>query len=236
MYLIRHGQAGQRDDYDRLSGLGREQARLLGDYLCREELRFDAAIIGGLRRQAETAEIVLDALKTAGLAPPRVERDMGWSEFDLDEVYAGIAPQIAALDQEFRAAYDEIQRLISNGDGHIHRSWTPADTRVVKEWIAGRVPYTGETWLQFTGRVKEACTRLGRLPAGTKTAVFTSATPVSICVASAFGSSNPAHIMKLAGAATNSNLTRIDWKDGEPCLVFFNSVPHLVEPAMRTFR
>jgi len=236
IYFIRHGQAGQRDDYDRLSDLGGQQARLLGEHLCQEGLRFDAAIVGGLRRQEETADIVLGALKAAGLEPPRIESDVRWNEFDLDEVYAGIAPRIAADDEEFRASYDEIKRLISAGDGHIHRNWTPADTRVVKEWIVGRYEFEGESWARFTARVKEAGTALAQLPAGTKTAVFTSATPVSIWVAAAFGSARPAHVMRLAGAAINTNLTLIEWRDGEPHLGCFNAIPHLMEPALRTRR
>ena len=148
-YFFRHGQAGQRDDYDRLSDTGREQARLLGQHLRREALRFDLAIVGGLRRQRETAEIVLEQLRSGGLEPARIDSDARWNEFDLDEVYAGIAPQIAAEDPEFRAAYEEVERLIRAGDGHIHRQWTPSDTRVVKSWIEGRYQFHGESWTQF---------------------------------------------------------------------------------------
>lgn len=234
-YFFRHGQAGQRDDYDRLSETGREQARLLGEHLRREGLKFDRVVVGGLRRQRETAEIVLAELRAVGLEPGRVESDERWNEFDLDVVYAGIAPRMAAEDPAFKAAYEEIGRRIREGDGHIHRQWTPADTQVVKAWIEGRYEMEGESWVEFVERVQAAGRELAG-ENGVKTAVFTSATPVSILVAGALGSRNPLHVMRLAGAAVNTNYTVIAWRDGEAHLGCFNAVPHLAEAGMRTFR
>ena len=43
LYLIRHGQAGTREHYDTLSELGRAQARLLGEHLAAQGVRFDRA-------------------------------------------------------------------------------------------------------------------------------------------------------------------------------------------------
>jgi broad specificity phosphatase PhoE len=43
LYLIRHGQASfGADDYDKLSGLGCRQASVLGDYLLKGGIEFDA--------------------------------------------------------------------------------------------------------------------------------------------------------------------------------------------------
>ncbi len=57
--LVRHGQAnsGATDEasYDRLSDLGHQQARWLGDYLTAREGPFDKVIAGSLRRHKETA-------------------------------------------------------------------------------------------------------------------------------------------------------------------------------------
>ncbi|MBL0157023.1 MAG: histidine phosphatase family protein [Bryobacterales bacterium] len=231
VYFFRHGQAGSRDDYDRLSELGHEQATLLGAHVAREGWQFDRVLCGGLRRQQETAAAVL---RQTTLAPPVM--DTRWNEFDLDEVFAGIAPQMAADDPEFRTEYEEIERLVRGGDGAIHRQWRPADTKVVKAWIEGRYSYDGESWLQFVRRVKEAGAEMAALPADAKVAVFTSATPVSIWVAAAFASEEPPHVMKLAGAAINSNITVLRWLHGEPHLGCFNATPHLGDPRLRTFR
>lgn len=235
LYLIRHGQAGLRDDYDRLSPLGREQALRLGDYLLREGIVFDRVVCGGLRRQIETAAIVVETLSARGAAPAEPEVDRRWSEFDLDAVYANLAPRIAAEDPAFRRQYEELLERMRSGEDGIHRQWTPADTRVVRAWIENRYPFAGESWPAFLDRVHAA---LGdALRAGAQaTAVFTSATPAAIAVASAFRSRAPEHIMRLAGAAVNTSFTVLDARDGEPALVCFNAVPHLDEPHLRTRR
>jgi broad specificity phosphatase PhoE len=236
VYFFRHGQAGQRDDYDRLSELGREQARLLGLHVRSEGLRFDKAWVGGLRRQAETATLVLEALAGGGLSPAETATDARWNEFDLDAVYEGIAPQLARDDAEFRSEWEELERQVRDGNGHVHRIWTPADTKVVKAWIEGRYRIPAESWREFVQRVKTAGEEFSALPEDATVAVFTSATPVSIWVAAAFGSEHPAQVLRLAGASINSNITVMRWRDGEPHLGSFNAAPHLKEAALRTFR
>lgn len=56
--LVRHGQANSgattEDDYDRLSELGHQQARWLGDWMRAHEGAFDHVLSGTLRRHHET--------------------------------------------------------------------------------------------------------------------------------------------------------------------------------------
>ena len=55
LYLVRHGQASFGEaDYDRLSPMGHQQSRRLGEYFAGQGLVFDAVITGTLRRHAET--------------------------------------------------------------------------------------------------------------------------------------------------------------------------------------
>lgn len=57
--LVRHGQANSsatdEESYDRLSDLGHQQAKWLGQYLSDREGPFDKVISGSLRRHKETA-------------------------------------------------------------------------------------------------------------------------------------------------------------------------------------
>ena len=68
--LVRHGQANSaatdEDSYDRLSDLGHQQARWLGDYLIEKEAPFDKVISGSLRRHRETAAGI-------GYADPQID-------------------------------------------------------------------------------------------------------------------------------------------------------------------
>jgi broad specificity phosphatase PhoE len=63
LYLIRHRKAGSRENYDVLPELGKQQARLPGEHF-REA---GSGFCGSMRRQRDTAELVLVGMKT--LAP-----------------------------------------------------------------------------------------------------------------------------------------------------------------------
>jgi len=222
LYIFRHGQAGTRDDYDRLSDLGREQASLLGRYFAQEKMRFDAFICGPLQRQIETAGLV-----HAEIGGPAPEIDPHWAEFDLDAVAAEIAPHLAAADPAFAEAYAAA--------ANSHRHWTPADTQVVRAWVEGRYPTRTESWRAFNERVAGARERLAAFPADARIAVATSATPMSIWIALAL-ELKPLHIMKLAGASLNTCYSVLRLGDPHLDLLAYNAVPHLNEPRLRTLR
>jgi broad specificity phosphatase PhoE len=76
---------------------------------------------------------------------------------------------------------------------------------------------------------------LAAAAAGGRVAVFTSATPGGLMLGRVFPL-EPRHIMQLAGAALNTNLTILDVADGRPSLATFNSTPHLDQAELRTFR
>lgn len=227
IYFFRHGQAGTRDDYDRLSPLGQRQARLLGEWIARQGLQFDTILCGGLRRQQETAALAL---------PEAARIDPGWSEFDLDAVYAQIAPQLAAVDSGFRAHWAELQRSIASGDDGIHRRWTPPDAAVVEAWIRGRFPTEAESWAGFNERVRGAGAHFAGLPDTARVAVFTSATPISIWVSEVLGGLGADRTMRFAGASLNTAMTILSARAGRLDLFTFNSVPHLEDQALHTFR
>jgi broad specificity phosphatase PhoE len=104
--LIRHGQAGSRLAYDDLSEIGREQSRALGALFRERNVRFDAIVAGGLNRRRFTANEIV-----AAMGEPRdIVIDERWSEFDLDKVYSGIGPLLAAENDRFRLDYEQLQR------------------------------------------------------------------------------------------------------------------------------
>lgn len=75
--LVRHGQANaaatNEEDYDRLSDLGREQARWLGAWMAEHERPFDRVLAGSLNRQSHTA---------AEMGHDEVETDTRLNEMD----------------------------------------------------------------------------------------------------------------------------------------------------------
>ena len=239
VYLVRHGQAGPRQEYDSLSGLGRTQSRLLGEYFVSQGIKFAVAYSGELQRQRQTAEEVSAAFARAGIEFPELGIDRGWNEFDLDEIYREIAPALAKDDDEFRLAYKSLLERLRASSGAagagIHRRWTPSDTGVVAAWISNRYAMRGETWEQFQIRVAGCRVMAHNGPASENAVVFTSATPTAIWAGRSVGIQD-GRVMRLAGALRNTAVTVLRLVPSGLDLFSFNEVPHLLAPELRTYR
>ncbi len=239
VYFIRHGQAGSRHDYDRLSDVGREQSDRLGRWLARQPLRFDAAWSGRLNRQRETAEQVREACRRNGVEFPEIAAQAAWDEFDLDAVYRGIGPQIARHDDEFRRQFDEIRRQAMDPSSAVHRTWARCDTTVVRAWIDGGYEFAGESFEAFVNRVRAGAALFDSLletgAPNRNVAVFTSATPAAVWAAMALDLDGR-RIMQLAGVTYNSAMTVIRVDRERVRLFQFNTVPHIDTPELLTHR
>lgn len=135
--LVRHGQAAfGTDDYDRLSALGRQQARWLGEHLRDRGIRPVRAVSGSLRRQQDTTVELLGALGS-DLAPGI---DAGLNEYEGDALYA------------------------CHTGGADHRTHQQRDARdywrtfrgAMQAWAADRLSGMPESWHQFGMRVRAA--------------------------------------------------------------------------------
>jgi broad specificity phosphatase PhoE len=235
VYLIRHGQAGLRQQYDSLSELGREQARLLGAYLAAQNVRFTAIYSGALERQRLTARETCGAYRNAGLPAPEIIVDPHWNEFDLDGVYRDLVPALSASDPHFKTEYEEMQLAMRDAGGTVHRTWLPCDTAVVRAWIDATHPTRAESWSAFQDRVSGAFRDLQRYRSGEIVAVFTSATPIAIWTGMALDVPN-GKVMRLAGVMYNTALSTFRIRGDDLTLYSFNGIPHLTRPECRTFR
>ena len=229
--FIRHGQAGSRQVYDTLSWTGHRQARALGEWLAGRGARFDRVVTGQLSRQRETAASLIAALSEAGVACPAPVADAGWDEFDLDAVYAGIGPQLAARDAEFRADYEALQREMADPAAAVHRQWRKCDVLAVRAWVTGEVEFPGESFQAFSRRVRGAFEALNKEE---HVAVVTSATPIAVCAALALDL-GPLRVMQLAAAQHNTSYSEMTMRGEEPRLLSFNNTPHL-SPELKTLR
>jgi len=239
VFLVRHGQAGTRKAYDSLSELGRRQARLLGQYFAGEGIQFTAAYSGALVRQGETAAEVRDAYGEAGLLFPEIAREPGWNEFDLNDVYRALAPQLCADDAEFEREYRELVTQARAAAGHpeasVNRRWLPCDIKIVQAWMRGRHAYDGESWQAFRERVLGCMSTLEAADREANIVVFTSATPIGIWTALSL-EIHDERAMRLAGVLHNTSCTVLRLHDSELRLHSFNGIPHLCEPGLRSYR
>jgi broad specificity phosphatase PhoE len=239
VYFVRHGQAGTRDEYDTLSGLGRRQARLLGEYFVSQGVEFARAYAGGLKRQRQTAAEVAGAYADAGLGFPELTPDEGWDEFDFHHIYKELAPLLCEDDAEFKQEFEEVREQVSASAGvhaaEVHRRWRPSDTKVVEAWAGGRYPYAGESWEQFVGRVSACRLKSGETVPRENVAVFTSATPTAVWTGLALDIRD-GRVRRLAAVLENTAYTVIQLRAEEMLLLTFNAVPHLGAPELRTRR
>lgn len=235
IYLIRHAQAGTRDNYDMLSELGEQQAKLLGEYFVGQGISFSKVFAGAMRRQQHTAALVCKALSQAGLKAPEIVVDERWNEFTLRSVYEGISARMIADSAEFANDFAEMQELLKRDPHAVRGAAGRCDAAIIRAWMGNRYPdYEGESWQTFKSRI---LSRVQDLPdSGNEQiiGVFTSATPVAITTSHALELSDE-KLLSILGVIANSSVT-VTQKNGDGLRLFsFNSTPHLND-SNRTYR
>jgi broad specificity phosphatase PhoE len=235
IYLIRHAQAGSRDNYDVLSELGCEQARLLGEHLSEQGVELGAVYAGGMQRQRHTAEIACEVMAGRGITVPEVTTDERWNEFSLISVYRAIAKRMIEESPEFERDYREMQEAIRRDPHTTGGATGRCDAAVVRAWMAARYDdYKGESWSAFRERIHACGVRLSDNGSNSAIAVFTSATPVAILAAAALGLSDE-KLLSILGVIYNSGITVLRSREEDLRLFSFNATPHLAA-SQRTLR
>lgn len=234
IYFIRHAQAGSRDNYDRLSELGEQQATLLGRHFAEQGIRFTKIISGAMQRQQRTAELVGNEISKAGLASDEVLVDEQWNEFSLLTVYTSYASRLIEESETFARDYAEMQEMLKTDPHAVRGAAGRCDAQVIISWMQNRYPVEGETWQTFRSRI---LSRLRNIPDGDDNqaiAVFTSATPISIMTGYALELSDE-KLLKILGVIANSSVTVMRKTNEDLRLFSFNSTPHLND-SIRTYR
>lgn len=235
VYLIRHSQAGSRDNYDVLSELGQEQARLLGEHFVAQGIEFAAVYSGGMRRQRETAEIACGVLARAGLPTPDVVTDERWNEFSLISVYRAIAKRMMKDDAEFARDIKEMQDAIARDPHTTGGAVGRCDQAVIRAWMENRYSdYDGEPWSSFRERIQGSAKDLCSNQHEKAIAIFTSATPIAITASAALGLDDE-KLLSVLGVIYNTSVSVMRARNGGLRLFTFNATPHLTG-TLRTFR
>jgi broad specificity phosphatase PhoE len=233
LVLVRHGQASFFDsDYDRLSDLGRRQARILAEYWLRTGTTFDAAYTGPLERQSETAREVFDRLRgsEADLPEPQVLRE--WSEYDLSAVTSTWLREIAELEP----GPVDLADIKPEDQAELAKQFQRAFEVMMREWVTGEREVVGaETWPQFKDRVHRGLeTVVTAHPRGARVVVFSSGGAIAVALQRVLGVSDLT-ALELNWTIRNCSITEVLYSRGRMNLSSFNGVPHL-EGALVTYR
>jgi broad specificity phosphatase PhoE len=234
--LVRHGQASFfADDYDQLTPLGEEQSRLLGEYWVRHGVQFDAVYTGPRVRQQRSAEIAGAAARAAGAAWPDPIRISDLDEFDLHGVFHLVAPALCRQNAGFASLF-EIYRQ-SAEKSHRLRNFQRMFEPLLLHWQSlpagdARV----ESWLDFRERVERAIREVMEpSAAGRRVALFTSGGFIGNAARFALAAPDRS-ALELAWRLRNASLTEFVFTQNRFTLDSFNTVPHLEDRALWTYR
>lgn len=208
LILVRHGQASfGADDYDKLSELGWQQSRWLGEYFAERGIAFDRVVRGSLRRHTETLAGIAEGIGR----PLDGTEDARLNEYDSHALLnahlkGGPMPQSDDRREHFRILREAMY------------AWTDGT-------LAG-APH--EPFAEFRGRVLAAlaAARTGRAK---RVLVVSSGGPISTILAEVLG-------MPLRGVVDlnlqtrNTGITELQAGASRIHCVSFNNVPHLDRP------
>jgi broad specificity phosphatase PhoE len=236
LFLVRHAQASFLEQtYDKLSPLGETQARLLGEFWSRHELVFDRVCSGPCVRQRDTATIVAAAYQKANLVFPN---PLVIPEFDEYQGEAVLERSLSALlesDREISSLHDAFQA--SHDPQSRRRTFQKLFETVIGKWVDGEIPSNSvEPWRDFSSRVNSGISAF--LAAGAQServAIFTSGGPIGLAVQRALDLSSQ-NALRVSWMAQNCSFSEFLYSSDRFTLSSFNSVPHLDDPSLQTYR
>lgn len=227
IYLVRHGQASfGSSNYDQLSPLGFEQARVVGEHLKSRLKHVDAVALGDMRRHRETAETCMAAM---GLDLPVIE-DTGFNEYAFEAIVKAHRPEFH--DQSVMKA-----ELAKTSDPKL--AFQQFFEAAIARWTGGEHDHEyEESWPQFHSRCGGALDRLVQHIGHGKTAlVFTSGGYIGVTVQRLLGL-NAKQAFGFNWHIANASITKLLYGSRGVSLQSFNEHGHLesADGKLLTFR
>lgn len=229
--LIRHGQASfGTDDYDRLSDLGQEQSRRVGEHLAALPHHPEAAYSGTLRRQQQTAQLALDHYRGE---TPAVTATPAFNEYHAGPLFEAYLQRVLERDPELAGLGDAVLTQ--------RRAFQRAFEGVMQCWLNDPAPPdpVPESWTGFQSRVVEGLEQIAQTHGKNDTIhIYTSGGVIAVGVAVALELSALQTVM-LNWRVYNGSITELAYGRRGWSLMGFNAVDHfaLQEPdRLLTFR
>jgi len=208
LYLVRHAQAAfGTDDYDRLTELGHQQARWLGQYFAERGTAFDRVLTGTLRRHRET----LAGIAETDAALPPAEQLEGLNEYRADALIT---------------AYQATRGLPPVDHGADRRTHFRLLREILYLWADGALQTDAHpAFATFAERVRSALDRM-REGAARRVLVVSSGGPISILLGTVLELA-PRMMMNLNLQTRNASISELAFNARAVHFVSFNTVPHL---------
>ena len=215
LMFVRHGQASAGSaDYDKLSERGELQSQRLGRWLADSGHRFDAVLVGGMRRHRQTFEAIAQAYDQRGKALPAAQIDDDLNEFDHHAVFDGFIrdnPQHPAVLARSSGSLQALGAMIHAALG---------------AWSEGRIADVPESWQAFGARAVAAGERMAAQAGAGDVLVLTSGGVISRLAQRALGAPDRTAI-DLNLSLRNSGLCEFHARPYGLALGSWNALPHL---------
>lgn len=234
--LVRHGQASLLErDYDRLCANGEAQAGLLGEYWSRRGVVFGGVYSGPRARQLETARIVAEAYRSAGLVFPETVVMSEFDEYQAEAVLRECLPQLLQVNAEIK----ELHRAYkdSRESGGRRKTFQKLFEAVIAKWVTGETAAAGiESWHEFGLRVERGLAQVVRdTPPAASAVVFTSAGTIGAAMRRALHLSAE-DALRVTWMSRNASFSEFLASGERFTLSTFNAHPHLDEDGLLTYR
>ena len=212
-YLVRHGQASfGAKNYDKLSELGHQQARWLGEYFTARDITFSHAFLGDMVRHRETTQGILDGLSQ----PPVIKVDTGFNEFNFKNIgdsYLALNPQSSLPDDPKPADFYRLLKL------------------AMYAWSQDLLPKNtlDESWQDFKNRVQRALNTICHQNSDKPILIVSSGGAISMLMSLVLGF-DAKQVIELNMQVRNTSISHFYFNKSNIRLSSFNNIPHLDIP------
>jgi broad specificity phosphatase PhoE len=156
-------------------------------------------------------------------------------EFAGNEVLKRALPQVMEVNSDVRNLHQRF--LTSTNTRDRHKSFQKMFETITGMWVRGELDVPDiERWLEFSMRVNRTITlMLSDRASGSETVAFTSGGPIAVAVARALHTSTE-NTLRLAWVIRNASYSEFKFSKEMLTLCTFNTVPHLGDPSLLSYR
>lgn len=199
IYLIRHGQASfGAENYDELSDLGIEQAKLIGPALAQKMSVPDLVVMGSMYRHKQTAQNALAGFPDNN---PETLENACWNEYDHQAV-------LGAFDERFKTPSGLKAVLAKQENPQL--VFLKIFNDAILRWMSGDFDQDyPESWIDFKTRLQNGLRELvERSKTKRNILVFTSGGPISYLAQSLLGVPEE-KLMQMNWTLVNAGITKL---------------------------
>ncbi|HYL11215.1 MAG TPA: histidine phosphatase family protein [Candidatus Acidoferrales bacterium] len=236
VFLVRHGQASfSEPTYDKLSAIGIEQARLLGQYWARHAVVFHRVCSGPRLRQRDTARMVAQAYRDAGVTFPDPVVMDEFDEYQGDAVLERSLPALTQNDPQIRKLRDAYEASVDPEERR--KNFQKLFDVVITRWVKGEIQVDDvESWEEFAARVNHGlCHLVSSAGRSRQLAIFCSGGPIAVAMQRALQLSAET-TLQVAWMVRNGSFSEFLCSGERFTLSAFNAFPHLDGTALLTYR